>query len=88
MTEAQKAWAALAAKELKGTSPDSLTWHTLEGIAVKPLYTAEDVAGLPHLGSLPGFAPFTRGVKATMYAPRSLATWAARFESVVEPLPE
>jgi methylmalonyl-CoA mutase len=70
MTDAQKAWAALAAKELKGTSPDSLTWHTLEGIAVKPLYTAEDVAGLPHLGSLPGFAPFTRGVKATMYAGR------------------
>ena len=70
MTDAQKAWAALAAKELKGTSPDSLTWHTLEGIPVKPLYTAEDVAGLPHLGSLPGFAPFTRGVKATMYAGR------------------
>ena len=70
MTEAQKAWAALAAKELKGPSPDSLTWHTLEGIPVKPLYTAEDVAGLPHLGSLPGFAPFTRGVKATMYAGR------------------
>ena len=70
MTDAQKAWAALAAKELKGTSPDSLTWHTLEGIAVKPLYTAEDVAGLPHLGALPGFAPFTRGVKATMYAGR------------------
>ena len=70
MTDAQKAWAALAAKELKGTSPDSLTWHTLEGIMVKPLYTAEDVAGLPHLGSLPGFAPFTRGVKATMYAGR------------------
>ena len=70
MTDAQKAWAALAAKELKGTSPDSLTWHTLEGIPVKPLYTAEDVADLPHLGSLPGFAPFTRGVKATMYAGR------------------
>ena len=46
MTDAQKAWAALAAKELKGTSPDSLTWHTLEGIPVKPLYTAEDVADL------------------------------------------
>jgi methylmalonyl-CoA mutase len=70
MTDAQKAWAALAAKELKGTSPESLTWHTLEGIPVKPLYTAEDVAGLPHMGSLPGFAPFTRGVKATMYAGR------------------
>ena len=70
MTDAQTAWAALAAKELKGASPDSLTWTTLEGIAVKPLYTADDLAGLPHLGTLPGFAPFTRGVKATMYAGR------------------
>ncbi|MCA3447084.1 MAG: methylmalonyl-CoA mutase [Rhodobacter sp.] len=70
MTDAQKAWAALAAKELKGASPDSLIWHTLEGIPVKPLYTAEDLAGLSHLGSFPGLAPFTRGVKATMYAGR------------------
>jgi len=55
---------------LRGRSPDELTWHTLEGIAVRPLYTAEDVAGLEHIGGLPGFAPFTRGVKATMYAGR------------------
>ncbi len=64
------AWAALAAKELKGTSPDSLVWNTLEGIAVKPLYTAADTADLPHMGGVPGAAPFTRGVKATMYAGR------------------
>ncbi len=64
------AWAALAAKELKGTSPDTLVWHTLEGIAVKPLYTAADTADLPHMGGMPGTAPFTRGVKATMYAGR------------------
>ena len=70
MTEKLDAWAALAARELKGKAPDSLTWHTLEGIAVKPLYTAEDVQGLDHLGSLPGLAPYTRGVKATMYAGR------------------
>ncbi|KPP85017.1 MAG: methylmalonyl-CoA mutase Mut [Rhodobacteraceae bacterium HLUCCA08] len=55
---------------MRGRSPDELTWHTLEGIAVRPLYTAEDVAGLEHIGGLPGFAPFTRGVKATMYAGR------------------
>ncbi|MFN3294593.1 MAG: methylmalonyl-CoA mutase family protein, partial [Gemmobacter sp.] len=64
------AWRALAAKELKGADPDSLTWNTLEGIAVKPLYTEADTAALPHMGSLPGLAPFTRGVRATMYAGR------------------
>ncbi len=56
-------WQALAAKEVKNRD---LTWPTPEGIAVKPLYTAED-AGDP---GLPGFAPFTRGVKASMYAGR------------------
>ena len=63
-------WEALAARELKGRSPESLSWVTLEGIAVKPLYTAEDVADLPHIGGYPGIAPFTRGVRATMYANR------------------
>ena len=64
------AWQSLARKELKGRDPDSLTWTTLEGIAVKPLYTAEDTAGLAHMGGVPGVAPFTRGVRATMYAGR------------------
>ncbi|MBF9047680.1 methylmalonyl-CoA mutase [Rhodobacterales bacterium LSUCC0031] len=70
MTKTMDAWRKLAEKELRGRSPDSLTWDTLEGIAVKPLYTAADSEGLAHLDSLPGFAPFTRGVKATMYAGR------------------
>jgi methylmalonyl-CoA mutase len=56
-------WQALAAKEVRGKD---LTWETPEGIAVKPLYTVED-AGDP---GLPGFAPFTRGVRASMYAGR------------------
>ena len=64
------AWTALAATEMKGGDPESLVWDTLEGIAVKPLYTAADVEGLPQIGEMPGFAPFTRGVKATMYAGR------------------
>ena len=63
-------WQALASKELKGAAPESLTWNTLEGIAVKPLYTQDDVEGLDHLGTLPGIAPYTRGVRATMYAGR------------------
>ncbi|MDT1061122.1 methylmalonyl-CoA mutase [Paracoccus sp. CPCC 101403] len=63
-------WKKLASKELKGADPASLTWHTLEGIEVKPLYTEADTTGLPHLGSLPGIEPFTRGPRATMYAGR------------------
>ncbi|MBX4925328.1 methylmalonyl-CoA mutase [Rhizobium binae] len=62
-------WAELAQKELRA-SPETLTWQTPEGIAVKPLYTAEDLEGAAHLGSLPGFSPFTRGPRATMYAGR------------------
>src|SRR6201993_4152811 len=58
-------WSAAAAKEVKGKD---LTWHTPEGIDVKPLYTAEDVADIDP--GLPGFAPFTRGVRASMYAGR------------------
>ena len=63
-------WRALASKELKGADPDTLNWDTLEGITVKPLYTEADTAGLDHMGSLPGIAPFTRGPRATMYAGR------------------
>ncbi|PIE06773.1 MAG: methylmalonyl-CoA mutase [Rhodobacterales bacterium] len=66
----RKDWEALAAKELRGRPLEDLTWHTLEGIDVKPLYTAEDTADLEHMGGMPGFGPFTRGVKATMYAGR------------------
>ncbi len=57
-------WRARAAKESKGRDLD---WTTPEGIVVKSLYTEDDVTADP---GLPGFAPFTRGVKASMYAGR------------------
>jgi methylmalonyl-CoA mutase len=60
----------LAAKELKGRDAESLTWETPEGINVKALYTAEDLEQLEGEAGLPGFDPFTRGVRATMYANR------------------
>jgi methylmalonyl-CoA mutase len=63
-------WAALAAKELGGKGADQLTWQTPEGIAVKPLYTAADLEAIEARDEQPGFAPFTRGVRATMYANR------------------
>jgi methylmalonyl-CoA mutase len=62
-------WQALAEKELKA-APETLVWRTPEGIDVKPLYTADDLAGIDHLETLPGFAPFVRGPRATMYAGR------------------
>jgi methylmalonyl-CoA mutase len=70
MSRSRQEWEALARKELRGRGPETLTWQTLEGIPVKPLYTAEDLSGLGHLDGMPGLAPYTRGVKATMYAGR------------------
>ena len=70
MTQDKSKWSALANKELRDKSAADLTWKTLEGINIDPLYTQEDLKGLEHLGSLPGEEPFTRGVKATMYAGR------------------
>ena len=64
------AWNALATKEAKVDSPEALTWHTPEGINVKALYTAADLENLETLDTLPGFAPYTRGVRATMYTGR------------------
>ena len=58
-------WDAAAHKEVRGRD---LTWHTPEGIAIQPLYTAEDTEGLDF--GLPGFAPFTRGPYASMYTGR------------------
>jgi len=63
-------WTKAAAKSAPGGNPDALVWATPEGLAVKPLYTAADVAGLPYTDTLPGFAPFIRGPQATMYAVR------------------
>ncbi len=68
-------WQDKATDELKGESLDALTWKTLEGIDVKPLYTADDLENIAHLDSLPGFAPYIRGPRATMYAKRP---WTVR----------
>lgn len=54
-------WQKLAAKELKEQSLGDLTWHTTDNIAISPVYGQD---------SLPGFPPYTRGVRATMYTNR------------------
>ena len=63
-------WQALATKQMKGKSPDELTWHTAEGIDVKCLYTQADIENLDYTNTLPGLAPYIRGPQATMYAGR------------------
>jgi len=72
MADKQKVddWKALAEKQLRGKPLEALDWNTPEGIKVKSLYTAEDLEGLEHIGTLPGFAPYVRGPMATMYAGR------------------
>ncbi|MET0023252.1 MAG: methylmalonyl-CoA mutase [Sedimenticola sp.] len=68
-------WSKQAEKELRGRPLEELTWNTPEGIDVKPLYTADDLASVTHTDSLPGFAPFVRGPRSTMYAGRP---WTVR----------
>ena len=63
-------WQRAAARSAPEGDLARLDWHTPDGIVVKPLYTAADVAGLPFTDTLPGFAPFVRGPQATMYAVR------------------
>jgi len=63
-------WVELATKQLRGRPLEDLDWDTPEGINVKPLYTEEDIEGMAHVNTLPGFAPFVRGPMATMYAGR------------------
>jgi len=65
-----KKWKDLATKGLRGKSLESLNWKTPEGIPVKPLYTAEDLAGMDHIDTIPGLEPYVRGPRATMYAGR------------------
>ena len=68
-------WKELSTKQLRGRPLEDLNWKTPEGILVKPLYTAEDLEGMEHVNTLPGFAPYVRGPMATMYAGRP---WTVR----------
>ena len=60
-------WERRAQKELGEGATGALNWSTPEGVPIKSLYTAADLDSLDHLNSLPGFPPFTRGPRATMY---------------------
>jgi methylmalonyl-CoA mutase len=63
-------WEALSEKELRGRDAETLTTVSPDGLRIRPLYTALDLEGLEHTDTLPGFFPFLRGPRATMYANR------------------
>ncbi|XGW17857.1 hypothetical protein V3C99_002457 [Haemonchus contortus] len=64
-------WGEMAKKAMKGKEPDTLIWHTPEGIPIKPLYLKEDrECDLHRKSELPGKFPFTRGPYPTMYTHR------------------
>jgi methylmalonyl-CoA mutase len=61
---AKERWKEEAIAALKGAPFDKVMYtRTYEGLTIEPIYTAEDIAGLPHLGSRPGFMPFARGTR-------------------------
>ncbi len=58
-------WRAAAEDSLKGADFDKkLTTRTYEGINLQPLYMQADAAGIAHQHSLPGQAPYVRGIDA------------------------
>ena len=63
-------WEAEALAEYKNDQKKLDGKISLDGLKVKPLYTAEDLTSCEHLENLPGQAPYTRGTKATMYTGR------------------
>ncbi|HEX3966098.1 MAG TPA: methylmalonyl-CoA mutase [Trebonia sp.] len=60
--EWEKAWRRETGKDV-----DEALWETPEGIAIKPLYAADDLAGIDFLDTYPGIAPYLRGPYPTMY---------------------
>jgi len=62
-------WRKAIDKALKGAPFEKkLVTKTYENIALQPIYRQEDIAELPHIGSLPGFAPYVRGAEWLGYA--------------------
>ncbi len=58
-------WEAQILKDLKGGDYDKkLVWKPIDGLQIRPYYREEDLAKLPHTGSMPGESPFIRGNKA------------------------
>lgn len=74
-------WRKVAESELAGADFDKkLLWQSPEGFTIKPIYAAEDIDKLPHLGNLPGFPPYTRGTDPLGQARHG---WQVRQDSLL-----
>lgn len=58
------------AKLAKDPQDPSKKWDTPERIAVKPVYSKEDLAGMEHLNYAAGLPPYLRGPYSTMFVSR------------------
>ncbi len=70
-------WKKAAEKEASRANKTlkDLIWESPEGIDIYPLYTKEDLEKLEYLDTFPGFPPFIRGPRATMY---TVKPWTIR----------
>ena len=60
-------WYETTVASLKGKPFEKLVRNSAEDIEIRPMYRAEDVADIEHLGTLPGQFPFVRGTTAQGY---------------------
>src|ERR1700722_7554698 len=59
-------WEHIIREKITGAEYASkLIWHPEEGLAVKPYYRADDLAGLQFLDAAPGEFPFVRSARST-----------------------
>ncbi len=56
-------WEEKIREDFKGTDPEKLSWHTSDGIPVRPYYRREDICELAFIKSNAGEYPYTRGYK-------------------------
>ena len=75
-------WEHVIRESVKGADYASkLIWHPEEGLAVRPYYRANDLAGLGFLDAAPGTFPFVRGHRTT-------GEWLIREEVAIRDLEE
>jgi methylmalonyl-CoA mutase len=61
-----QSWEEVITKDLKGADyAKRLIWQSEDGLAVKPYYRAEDIAGLEYLDAAPGNFPYARSDRST-----------------------
>jgi len=61
-------WKEEVVKALKGASFEKVMFtHTYENLTIQPIYHPDNLKGLPHLESQPGFSPFARSTRVGGY---------------------